>query len=313
MGTEIKVTFSAEAVEDAESSNCDAELVKVYDELKRPTITLLGFDNPHRGVQLLRNVLTTYIVSRWNFTITEDPKLSDIVLINEDAQPVLDAIEAKNSGKPFIILSSARGDPRLIAVVNDYERIGGYCRIIYKPVGPCRLHSALKLCLHALNIGKVSRVQGANHQTLPPPLVSQSTPASPACVADGTQPIDLSHGFSDEAGVSDISPSRPALGPRAVTAHPSASWSQLARTDEKEDHETETISDSGIPGQKQAIPTIAVGSGGTLLRSAVGSVVSSGVVRVLVVEDNSILRGLLVKWLNHKVTLLLCFGVIVLA
>ena len=38
VGTEIKVTFSAEAVEDAESSNCDAELVKVYDELKRPSV-----------------------------------------------------------------------------------------------------------------------------------------------------------------------------------------------------------------------------------------------------------------------------------
>lgn len=294
VGTEIKVTFSAEVPEDNESSSGDAELAKIYEDLKRPTITLWGFDTSHRGVELLRNVLYSYIVSRWKFNISEDLSVSDVAIINEDVQPVLDMVASQRTDKSFIILSSARGDPRLMGVVKEYQMVGGYCRIIYKPAGPCRIQSALKLCLHALNIGKTSRVKDLSNQA------SQSNPNLNG--TEGTPPGGLPRRFSEEPGVSTVSLSRPSLGPRAVTVHPSASWSQLSRTEEIEEHEAEVVSDSDVPGQRTPMPTIHIGSGGTLLRSAIGTVAPIGVVRVLVVEDNSILRGLLVKWLKHKVS-----------
>ena len=56
------------------------------------------------------------------------------------------------------------------------------------------------------------------------------------------------------------------------------------------------VSSPSVSPQMSHMPsssTISVGTGGTLLRSAVGTVEPSGPLRVLVVEDNSILRNLL--------------------
>jgi len=49
-----------------------------------------------------------------------------------------------------------------------------------------------------------------------------------------------------------------------------------------------------------ASPTIPIGPGGTLLKSSIGTLGVHGPLRVLVIEDNSILRNLLVKWLRNK-------------
>jgi len=47
-------------------------------------------------------------------------------------------------------------------------------------------------------------------------------------------------------------------------------------------------------------PTISIGTGGILLKSSVGTLAADARARVLVVEDNHILRELLVKWLKTK-------------
>ena len=126
MGTEIKVTFNAEAVESpSDPSNFSAELAKVLEHGRRPTISLHSFDDSVRGVQLLRKVLMQYLVNDWNFSVIDDGDGGDIVIVNEDPTPVTQAIERKSATKPFIILSSARGDPRLMAIVNEYEHVGG--------------------------------------------------------------------------------------------------------------------------------------------------------------------------------------------
>ena len=83
------------------------------------------------------------------------------------------------------------------------------------------------------------------------------------------------------------------MGPRAVTAHPLASWSHMATTVEQEEPETDSAPNSPQMAHMPTSPTISVGTGGTLLKSSVGTVEPSGPLRVLVVEDNSILRNLL--------------------
>lgn len=51
----------------------------------------------------------------------------------------------------------------------------------------------------------------------------------------------------------------------------------------------------------EEVPTIPVGAGGTLLQSSMSSSITrSAGFRVLVVEDNTILRDLLSKWLTKK-------------
>ncbi|KAI1797284.1 hypothetical protein LXA43DRAFT_877765 [Ganoderma leucocontextum] len=301
VGTEIKVTFTAEAVENAnEPSSPSSYFAKLFNHACRPTISFLSFDDTVRGVELLLKVLTQYLVTDWQFPLAEGHEIGDIVVVNEDPTPVTLAIESKNASRPFIILSSARGDPRLMAIVNEYEHIGGFCRIVYKPVGPCRLIAALKLSLHALNIGK-----GSHSITSSGDVVRPGSPSRPSSI-DHSDPISsvLSRRNSgDTAGERPPKslPHRPLLGPRAVTAHPLTSWSHLPSTTEQEEQESDSQPSSPQISQMPSSPnpTVSVGTGGTLLKSSIGTVEPQGPLRVLVVEDNSILRNLLVKWLQN--------------
>ncbi|KAH9945310.1 uncharacterized protein BXZ73DRAFT_38997 [Epithele typhae] len=301
VGTDIKITFEAEVLEGANEISCATEMGKILEHSPRPTVSLLAFDTSARGVELLRNVLVQYIVTDWHIPLAPDNASGDIAIINEDPSPVTDAIERKDASRPFIILSSARGDPRLMSIVNEYEHIGGFCRIVYKPVGPCRLVAALKLSLHALNISRGPRA-------VPPTLLASASVVRPDSPSRSTsydlpEASSLARRYSEESSGSGWSmslegrpPRRPALGPRAVTAHPLTSWEHMPATVQEERGRSEVTSPE--PAAPTS-PTIAVGTGGTLLRSSVGTVERAGPLRVLVVEDNSILRSLLVRWLGN--------------
>ncbi|OCH95405.1 hypothetical protein OBBRIDRAFT_720758 [Obba rivulosa] len=298
VGTEIKVIFNAERIKDDDATSSDAELIKTYDNLQRPKISLIGFDDSHRGVQLLRSVLSTYLVSRWGLCMAEAPENGEILIVNEDLTPVAHAIEAKDATRPFIILSSVRGDPRLMGIVGDYERIGGFCRIVYKPTGPCRLNAALKLCLHVLNISQSGRSKAL---TSPSRLKVDPSETSPPLPGDRASYYStLPRRYSEESAAKKGPPPRPGLGPRAATVHPLASWSHMASTAEQDEPEPEPPDSIALSQSNPTSPTISVGTGGTLLRSSIGTMEVKGPPRILVIEDNSILRNLLVKWLRNK-------------
>ena len=295
VGTEIKVTFTAEAVHDQETGDSGAELNKVYESLGRPHIFLAGFDNPHKGVQLLRTVLATYLVQRWNFILADDLDSGDILIINEDYIHLSRAIQEKRVKRPVIVLSSNRGDPKLMSLVADYEKLGGFCRVVYKPTGPCRLTAQLKLCLHALNITKSTR---PSRNTSREDLVNSGFHESPSDPTDvATSLLPLPRRYSEETGQNKLVPAhtRPPLGPRAVTVHPLATWSHLSPTAEHD----ETPLHAHTPvlpvfAQSPSSPTISIGTGGTLLKSSANTLQQQDApIRVLVVEDNAILRNLL--------------------
>src|SRR5258708_16473442 len=89
-GTEIKVTFFAETVEEEDETS-----PKVGDTLNQghnTEVSLVGFDDPHRGLQLLRRVVTHYLVSWWYFQLTPPRSLGDIVIANQDLAPLQLAI-----------------------------------------------------------------------------------------------------------------------------------------------------------------------------------------------------------------------------
>ncbi|KAI0261503.1 hypothetical protein BC834DRAFT_830062 [Gloeopeniophorella convolvens] len=295
VGTEIKVTFTAEAVED--EAEHEARASDPLNHGYPAKVSLLGLDDPHRGVQLLRRVLTHYVTAWWGFQVAPPGARGDIAILNEDLSALQLAIEQRDVRRPFVILSANRGEKHLMATVTEFERLGGYCRIQYKPGGPSRLRQQLKLCLTAL---KVSR----HSSPAPTPAVSshEHRGASPLQSAGAQGPAGVTRRNSEEPGPGGAPAAvrRPVLGPRSVTVHPVASWSGMPVPHEEED---------APPGRARALsqslgptsPTIPVGdTGGSLLKSSVGALEAKKSVRVLVVEDNSILRNLLTRWLSSK-------------
>ncbi|KAI0050450.1 hypothetical protein FA95DRAFT_1555569 [Auriscalpium vulgare] len=289
VGTEIKVTIMAERTADDSANTIFEPLTTEYSR----TILLHGFDGAHRGVQLLRRVVTNYLVKWWGFKLASPGNPGDIVVTNDDLAPLSHAIQRKDVGRPFIILTEARGDAQLGAAVTEFERLGGFCRTVFKPGGPSRLRAALKLCLHALKIAETTpRVSGSTT-----PVAGQPTLISPSAVARRN---------SEETSGSVVGTRRPSLGPRSITVHPTATWNDMPATVQEEG----PASEEPPVGRARALsqshmapsPTIPVGTGGSLLKSSVGSLghANANAMRVLVVEDNSILRNLLIKWLSGK-------------
>lgn len=286
VGTDIKVTFSAERSDNDDGLSPDMEPLILDGQDKRPTVSLVGFDTSHQGVKLLRRVLQTYLTSWWGFELHNGDDYGDIVILNDDPSPVFTATERRDTIRSFVILSASRGNPTMMVIANNYERIGGFCRILYKPGGPSRLRSILKLSLHAFKIGSQSR-DASPHRSWSKDHVRNSS-------FDETERSES--GASIPRRNSEEShhrhPHRPAMSQRSTTAHPNAMpWQSLSSTAEAAE----------IVDPDTVMPTITVGTSGSLLRSSIGTVDKTDrKFRVLVVEDNNILRNLLMKWLSNK-------------
>ncbi|KAK0204699.1 hypothetical protein DFS33DRAFT_1259732 [Desarmillaria ectypa] len=301
VGTEIKVTFPAELTNEGnEAFGADMGPFR-FDDCDHPaSVSLVGFGHDHRGIRLLESVLRSYLTS-WGFEVREEDvsNLGDIVILNEEVDLVINATEQHDTMRPFIVLSGSRGSPKVLSVASEHERIGGSCRILYKPGGPSRLRAALKLCIHALKIQ--SRSPGANFSDrnggLHPDMTIDGATPSPSMSVISTRRN------SEETGKFQMS--RPTL-PRSITAHPlpSTSWKGGSMNRERgtAGSSSEQIPEEEKPNESEIFsPTINVGTGGTLLKSSVGTIQTRvNRFKILVVEDNSILRSLLTQWLAKK-------------
>ncbi|THV02842.1 hypothetical protein K435DRAFT_836182 [Dendrothele bispora CBS 962.96] len=290
VGTEIKITFFAECPDEPEEIDSPEGVNNVDSQ---HTISLVGFDSPHPGVQLLRSVLKRYITERWGLSICPSEQgYGDIIILNEDIAPLIAATQRRDASKPFLILSSTRGGPELMSAASEHELIGGFCRFIHKPGGPSRIWQALNLCLQSIKI----KSQNSSPQGQYSEKQQQEVNSQAFTVNGPLAPAVPPRRNSEEKS---MFLARPSMGPRANTVHPtsSSSWrmSVLHEKDEKEENDKET------PDPDTIQPTITVGSGGTLLKSSVGALQpNEKKIKILVVEDNNILRNLLVKWLKSK-------------
>ena len=282
-GTEIKVTFLADKPDIGDTSypTHDMMMFRRDDEsFTRPTVTLVGFDVPdHKGLLLSRNLLYTYLKSWWNFKIV-GPEDGDILILNEDSTLVKKATEEHDTRHSFIIMSAARGNPALMAIASDYERIGGFCRILYKPGGPYRLWTTLKLACHAIQIGSRSRCSSADGK------MENGIPTSMSAIIDKSTTKSNANLFRRKSEDYKHKPRtllrRPSMTPRATSGHPSGPWTWASSIMEK------------TKGHDDSPPTINIGTGGTLLKASIStSERPRRKYRVLVVEDNNILRHLL--------------------
>ncbi|KIK10098.1 hypothetical protein K443DRAFT_670728 [Laccaria amethystina LaAM-08-1] len=284
-GTEIKVTFLAGCSEgDNHRAAQEMEPFNV-DGTPLPTVSLIGFGGPHKGTRLLNNVIRTYLTTWWGFQIYPGPEYGDIIILNEDPAPVVAATERRDTSHPFVILSAARGSPAIMSIAGEHERIGGFCRILYKPGGPSRLRTILKLCNHALKIGS-SRVPSPilNDDSIHPVISGERTGSKSNVPRRNSEE---SHSFSRSTGAR-----RPMMTPRSSTAHPVPVAGRILPP---------TLRPIEAVDLDNTDTTVTVGSGGTLLKSSIGSLDKSPHrSRVLVVEDNGIIRNLLIKWLSTK-------------
>lgn len=268
VGTEIKVIFTAEAVDD-DGYGSGLEPLAFDDPAHPPTVSLAAFQSGHRGVKLLRTVLESYLVTWWGFVVQQNNDRGDIVIINEDPSLVEAATHRKDTSRPFIILSASRGDAHVLAIANDHERIGGFCRVFYKPGGPSRLRSALKICLDIFKIKSRKDILGSGGSIETPHSVMARASQSELNPDPTTQAVE------------DNRPTIPSSSKGPSILESDGNMKTL-----KEDF-TSDLKTSGNS-------TIAIGSGGSLLKSSIGIINAKDLrFRVLVVEDNSILRNLM--------------------
>jgi hypothetical protein len=284
IGTDIKISFMAQSVEDTDGSLVLSELWNTEDLARPPSVSLVGFNLAHRGIELLRNVLVGYLQTWWSLVVLPDgsDELGDIVIVNEDPSYVADAATNKDVSRPMVLLSSFRGDPRLMSVVTDFEKVGGFCRVLYKPGGPSRLYEVLKFCIRSLLIGQRSRVSS---------LCGNLTRTQAKNVLPSAANGPKRHN-SDLNGPVDP---RPPLGPRSITVESllGTTSGDVPKMVMQPPSQKPPRTPSPTPDGRNS-PTVTVGAGGILLRSSIGSVDSSTLrARVLAVEDNHILRDLL--------------------
>jgi hypothetical protein len=320
VGTEIRVAFVADVVEEDDlkssssvaSTAMAAEAISFDDLPGPPKVALIGFDRSHRGVELLRSVTCKYLTS-WGFDLEDDDNESaGILILNESIGPLLSAIRRKDTSRSFIVLCSSRGDSSFMGTVDEYERIGGFARLVFKPGGPSRLRAAIKLCVHAQKMIVRSRCST---------LVNPIAPAF-KLLSDEENPSLLPRRNSAETWTER--PIRPSLGPRAITMHPplpeprepwpdddavptAAPREEVYSPPRSPEQRIRAVSlndEGGLTPSRDAPHssnnhdptspiTVPIAGGGTLLKSSLGAPSASGGARVLVVEDNSILRSLL--------------------
>ena len=279
VGTEIKVIFPAEVPEvDHNLHAPEMESFRTDESGPLPTVSLHGFSSTHNGVQLLEETLQTYLTTWWGFEVVDE---GDIVITNDDPTPIIAATKRRDTSRSFIMLSAARGSPFIMAIASEHERIGGFCRILYKPGGPSRLRVILKLSVHALKIGTsrgVTPIGFVNGD-------GDSTHGSVSGKERSVSGSSIPRRNSGEAHIrSRAGFERPVMAPRSSTVHSISSWkSSLPASKPTE-----------VSVEETPMTTISLGSGGTLLKSSLGIPhLEERRFRVLVVEDNSILRNLL--------------------
>lgn len=285
VGTDIKITFQAETLEDGASA---LQTPFIFDGVA-PTVTFLGFKQKSKGVQMLSDVLRKYLQDWWGFRVqTDGGELSDIVIINEDSSPVVTALEKMDYRRSFIILSSSRGSPRVMGICSSYENLSGFCRIVHKPGGPFRLRAALKQLL---------RAKQRRQQRLPS-FASSVTGISDDSISlhssmltdDLSSPDRLRRTSIDWGSHNHSSPAFP-NSPPEMPASPDVEESPSSSENTESESTSSSMSNS----------TVTIGLDGILLESSIRTLdLNRPRPKVLVVEDNNILRNLLIKWLLKK-------------
>lgn len=278
------------------------------------SVTMLGFNTSHNGVATLREITINYLVDWWGFRVTPEAEddLGDILLINEDVSMVSGLTAARDFGRPVVFMHWSRGDPEVMAIISAFERLGGWCRLIFKPKGPTKLEEAFRTAVSKMEGLRQSPSSPASQRSLSFRTAQEgsesdrdsaySTPISPRDSPQGIwqhlaqTPVSLARRHSEDHRESTP---RPALGQRSST---------YAGTILKNEYSSDTPTasrdggiDSPLASSSESSMVEITSNGSVMLRSIVGKVDQDWKPVVLLVDDNHVNRKVLSSWLNKKV------------
>ncbi|KAG9029586.1 His Kinase A domain containing protein [Tulasnella sp. JGI-2019a] len=311
VGTEIRLVTEVNVAAESEPGS------RIVDAARPITVSMIGFDADHKGTMLLKESMNNYLVDWWGFTISgdQDGIYGEILLVNEDAAVIEELIAGREFMRPVVLLSAARGDSRVAAAIAMFERLGGWCRLVFKPSGPVRLGEAFSTAVHQLDMLRASPASSASCTSGSYRSVEECAPHSDS----------EAHGYFDNTSI--LVPSK-ALVQRLVRSNLPSSLNRLRSEEHRErvphhstghrssNHATTPLRNelpaapitdgTGTPLQfyshpEGSVSTLDIGEDGSvMLKSVVGSASASSKPKVLVVDDNVINRNLLAHWLSKR-------------
>lgn len=297
VGTEIRVTIEAEPPSRSSSARQSNEESGPLTQrrLIGARVSPISFRPSHRGQNLLREVLSSYL-TWWDATIAPSSDDANILLVNEDIGIVDKLIQERDIARPVVLLASHRGDGELSRSSVAFEKIGGVCHIVYKPVRPSHLFKALERALAGMD----RTPSGLNHADAlsplwRPPLTQRPSLFSAQEVTSAAQEAVSASLSENTNGDSSIQPSTPPIVHRRhseerppvrrpLLPH-SLTYQHFGKSDKLEPN---TVHES--PSKPLSPLSPSKTKDGT--RSA----------RVLIVEDNHVNRALLAQWLKKQVS-----------
>ena len=317
MGTEIRVSFEVDVIEDDDDSVSSSS--SVVSQSPTPgrghSVSLLGFHTEHRGHMLNLEVLSTYAAA-WQFELNSEGN-GDVLIVNDD-EDILDEVHA--SGRPIIYITSGRHG-RAATIREAITRAGGSCQIMYKPIGPSGFRGALGLAVRYLDDrdgpGPPPELTTPTGEERPP----MSRGSSGASQESNSTVSELSHKKFEKAdpraplmrrrseeNEAQQAAKRPSMAPRGITYHHAPPRTVLPAYIPGAEEKTPSSSGSPQPGSptSSTISTISLADGGVMLKSAAVPFEEERrerSPRVLVVEDNVINRRVLGAFLKKRVSI----------
>lgn len=298
-GTEMRISFDVKATESSSASTNDEATFPITDA-PAISIKLAAFDAKHSGKKLLQDTIFQYLTEWWGFDIVEDFSQAHIIVVDEDVS-VLQRLASQNDfSRPIIVLSSARGDASFMSALAAYDRGGGFCRSVvsqtaemfldlstsalFKPGGPSKLRQLLVTCVAMVKMMQLPKRMASNSYPFVPSSIPEETTSANA-LSDELPSLPRRISDSTKTPVN----TRPRLPPRSITYH------KAATTWQPPPSFASTSSRSAIAPSDPTSPTltVSVGTDALLLKSSINSMMSTKTPRILIVEDNHLLRSLL--------------------
>lgn len=298
-GTEISFTFEVEPPSQKSSARSSLAQMK-NPHLRGVKVSMVGFDEYHRGQTLLKEVLSSYLTGWWGAELAESRSDADVMFINDKLDLFMDLVHREDIDRPVLFLTAVRGNPQVASVMKSFEQLGGRCFLLYKPCRPSNLFVALERALYATSTRPPSTAEDSrlgsrrwrspsvrsispNDTLFARPSMSHRTSTSHTShsvnsSSDYVNPAFTRRRYSDDDIVATASPRRRPHIQRRFTTVPEASPASSPRLRSPSTSSQNTRRNS-IPVKDPRAPHP----------------------RVLIVEDNYVNRTLFTQWLKKKV------------
>ncbi|WWD03078.1 hypothetical protein V865_001124 [Kwoniella europaea PYCC6329] len=323
MGTEIKVSFEVEVDDDDDDTSSNSSHISSSTTMtlgQGLNVSFLSFHPEHRGHLLSLEVLSMY-ANAWQFGIVEDPLISDIIVINED-EALFE--EYCNKGKPLLYAIAVRG-MEVNQCCEAIKKNGGFCHLLYKPIGPTAFYNGLSKAIDWLNHASPGQYNHnvdidvddtqSNHSqdNQSRPSISRGSSGASAesnstiselssvrfaqPLRDHRLPLQRRRSEENEQVQQVI---RPSLGPRGMTYHAPR---RVTSASVASDDTAQSSPQQGSASPTSTISTISLADGGVMLKAATVPTETprkGRSARVMVVEDNVINRRVLGAFLKKR-------------